>query len=274
VIEVRIAPRAGLWCPLLSGWEAFRAALVAGVPDASGAAPEPFPTLLPGREGRRAPLHVRLALEAAQQACATNAVDPAAPLTVFASGMGDAEITDYLCRTLAEAAPLVSPTRFHNSVHNAASGYWAIATGNHGGSTSVAAGDCTFPVALLEAAALAAAEDAVVLLVLHDVAVPRPLEPVCRNRQPFAAALLLAPAGLRPDWAPLRLEVSVSAVAGAAAWPASGAPWLRRLAEENQSARVLDLLVALAGSAPAALEFPLEYGGRVGVAIGGNSGDS
>ena len=47
---------------------------------------------------------------------------------MFASTYGDLAITDYMCSTLAKAPMTLSPTRFHNSVHNAAAGYWSIAT--------------------------------------------------------------------------------------------------------------------------------------------------
>ena len=47
----------------------------------------------------------------------------------------------------------LSPTRFHNSVHNAPAGYWSIATQSREPSTSLCRDDESFQAALLEAAA-------------------------------------------------------------------------------------------------------------------------
>ncbi|MEJ0008028.1 MAG: beta-ketoacyl synthase chain length factor [Steroidobacteraceae bacterium] len=90
-------------------------------------ASRPQPSLLPPNERRRAPDTVAVALEVAQAACLNAGRDPAQLPTVFASTYGDLAITDYMCSTLARAPLTLSPTRFHNSVHNAASGYWSIA---------------------------------------------------------------------------------------------------------------------------------------------------
>jgi hypothetical protein len=89
----------------------------------------PLPSILPPNERRRAPDTVAVALEVAQAACVNAGRDPAQLATVFASTYGDLAITDYMCSTLARAPTTLSPTRFHNSVHNAAAGYWTIATG-------------------------------------------------------------------------------------------------------------------------------------------------
>jgi hypothetical protein len=92
-------------------------------------AERPQAMLLPPNERRRAPDTVALALQVAQTACANARRDPALLPTVFASTYGDMAITDYMCGTLAKTPTMLSPTRFHNSVHNAAAGYWSIATG-------------------------------------------------------------------------------------------------------------------------------------------------
>jgi hypothetical protein len=242
-MDLFLAPRAGIWCRSVAGWDAFRAAIAADT-EPPQRLPEPFPELLPARESRRAPLHVRLALEAGLQACRGNGVDPAQVMTVFASAMGDAQITEYMCRTLAGPEPALSPTRFHNSVHNAASGYWSIGTGNRHPGTSVAAQQFTFPIAVLEAAALATAERHHVLLIVHDVAAPAPLDAVCANRQPFAAGIILDTTPAASDWLPVRIERRSPGPADSAL----GMPWLSALAAENYSAGGLPLLLAMAGT--------------------------
>ena len=49
------------------------------------------------------------------------------------------------------ASGSISPTRFHNSVHNAAAGYWGIATGATAAANALCAYDASFGAGLLEA---------------------------------------------------------------------------------------------------------------------------
>jgi hypothetical protein len=242
-MDLFLAPRAGIWCRSVGAWDAFRDAVRADA-EPQERVPEPVPELLPAREGRRAPLHVRLALEAGLQACRANAVDPAQVISVFASAMGDTQITEYLCRTLAGPQPMLSPTRFHNSVHNAAAGYWSIGAGNRQAGTAIAAQQFTFAMALLEAAALVVTEHRAVLLVAHDVPALAPLDAICVNRQPFAAGIILDAAQRAPDWLPVRIERRPP---GPADSPFA-IDWLSTLYTENYSARGLPLLAAMAGA--------------------------
>jgi Beta-ketoacyl synthase, N-terminal domain len=240
-MKLWIAPRAGIWCRSTSGWDAFSAAVAAGIePDAR--LPEPVPDLLPAREGRRAPLHVRLALEAAAQACRENGVPLNSVLTVFASAMGDIQITDYMCRTLATESPMLSPTKFHNSVHNAASGYWAIGAENRLASTAIAAGENSFGAGLLEAAMLAGDTAMPVLLVAYDVPAPGPLIAVSRNRQAFSCGVILSNSQVTPRWRQLDLDFTVE---GCQPEP-SEARWPECLAGENDSGIAMKLIRGLA----------------------------
>lgn len=250
-MDLYLAPRAGIWCRSLSGWDAFRAAL-GGTVEPEVLVPEPVPNLLPAREGRRAPLHVRLAIEVGIHCCRENGIAPADVRTVFASAMGDTAITDYMCRTLAGPVPMLSPTRFHNSVHNAASGYWSIGAVNRLPASAIAAGEWSSSAGLLEACAMAAEGEHCTLLVVHDVAAPGPLAATSGNRQPFAAALLVS--AHQPASAWHRLSVGY---APAAAWPLPATPWLRQLATQNDSARGLALLEGLAAGESFSLRLPL-----------------
>lgn len=181
----------GLWSPQLADFAALRA-LLAG---AASAPPPPRPAAatLPPNERRRAPESVLLAIEAAGQAVAMSGHTAAALPCVFASSHGDQAITDYMCATLARSPAELSPTRFHNSVHNAAVGYWTIATGCHAPSTAICAQRASFGAGLLEAAGLALAEQRAVLLVCSDIAGSGPLNEVTGCRQSFGCALVLAP---------------------------------------------------------------------------------
>lgn len=163
-------------------------------PDAPSGKPQT--TLLPPAERRRAPATVSLALSVAEQACQQAGVPPQHLRSVFASAHGDLEITDYLCRTLAESPEHLSPTKFHHSVHNAASGYWTIGVGNMQASTAISAGQHSFAQGLLEAATQAVCEQSPVLLVAYDMPAPAPLVPITGSTALVGLALVLAPQAL------------------------------------------------------------------------------
>jgi len=228
----------GVWSPQWPNWDVAQAALGKNADIAAQSAPLPAPALLPPTERRRAPEAVLIAVEAAQQACAMAQCAPRELAHVFASAYGDVAVNDYLCATLARAPREVSPTRFHNSVHNAPAGYWAIATGCMRSSSAVSAGDATFGAALLEAALIA--QNEAVLLVIYDVAATGPLQDVVACRSSFAVGFVLAPASAGYD-ARLRLRTS-----GGTAVLAQKAPLLHANHQENPAARSMPLLAALA----------------------------
>ena len=82
---------------------------------------------------------VRLAIAAGTEALAQAGRDPAEMAMVFAASGGDGETIHEILAVLATEQREVSPTRFHNSVHNAPSGYWALATGSRAPSISLSA---------------------------------------------------------------------------------------------------------------------------------------
>ena len=167
----------------------------------------PAAAMLSSNERRRAPESVLLAIEVAGQAVTMSGRDAATMPCVFASSHGDLAITDYMCATLAQAPEQLSPTRFHNSVHNAPVGYWTIATGCHAPSTAVAAQRVTFGAGLLEAVSQVLAEEQAVLLVCSDIAGSGPLREVTDCRQSFGCALVLVPAASSSSLAALDLEL-------------------------------------------------------------------
>jgi hypothetical protein len=88
---------------------------------------------------------------------------------------------------------MISPTRFHNSVHNAPAGYWGIATGATHSADCVAAFDGSFAAGLVEALSrLAADPSQAVLLVAYDVPYPEPLASKRPIADAFALGLALA----------------------------------------------------------------------------------
>ena len=181
----------GFWTRGLPGWDAAQSFVRDGsLPDA--APQRPSPQLLPPNERRRAPESVAVALEVAQAACVMAGRDPATLPSIFASTDGDLGITDYICETLRDAPETVSPTKFHNSVHNAASGYWTIGQGCMAPSTALSAFGATFAQGLLEALVQVATGSEAVLLAAYDTGARGPLASVSTGRGLLGGALVVS----------------------------------------------------------------------------------
>lgn len=157
----------GFWGSGLADWDSACALLRTGAV-AQDTATRPSPQVLAANERRRAPLTVAVALEAATAACEAADRAPSTLSSVFTSTHGEQSITDYMCTTLADDPRAISPTKFHNSVHNAAAGYWTIGTGAHTPSTAISAGPHSFAQGLLEAMVQLQAGEEAVLLVAYD----------------------------------------------------------------------------------------------------------
>jgi len=231
----------GLLAPGLAGWRAARGVLAGAARYEPGEMPRPSADLLPPAERRRCGDLVKLALHVGGEALASSGARAADLATVFACATGNGEVLHQICETLAGAARDVSPTRFHNSVHNAAAGYWSIATGSRAPSTSLCAHQGSFAAGLAEAAAQAAAEARSVLLVAYDLPPPPPLAAVVPCAAPCGLALLLAPSPGAASVAALELEP-----VGDGAATVLDDPALERLRAANAAARALPLLAALA----------------------------
>lgn len=241
----------GAWSPKFASWPAFCSGLNTGKWDTDVVLQ---PDLIPSRERRRAPQLVKMAIEVMDQACKMASMNPDDVAVVFSSAMGDMQITDYMCRTLADSPDLISPTRFHNSVHNAAPGYWSITTGAFTPATAVSAYEFTATMAFLEAAIQVAEENTPVILVTQEVAAPLPLLDTCPSEHPFSAAILLTPPGYG-DVAVCSLRFSVSQQPEP--WPDVG-PALRDDFGTNFGAKLLPLLTAIAeGATEAEFRFPI-----------------
>lgn len=136
---------------------------------------------------------IKLALAVAQEAFSQSARDPGSAATVFTSSDGDCDNVHAINQILASAPRELSPTRFHNSVHNAVAGYWCIAAKSHEPSTSLCAHDASFVAGLLEAATQVVVDEAVVALVAYDHPYPAPVCTVRPIVAAFGAALILTP---------------------------------------------------------------------------------
>lgn len=182
-----------LWSGRLPGWDVARAVLRGEAEPPATPMKRPSPAVLAPTERRRAPDTVAIALEVAAAACASAGREPRELPSVFASTHGDLAISDYMCSTLASTPTLISPIRFHNSVHNAAAGYWTIGTGCTAAYTAVSAYEHTFGMAMLDAIAQTAADDTPVLVVAYDIEAPGPLGTVVESRTALGFALVVAP---------------------------------------------------------------------------------
>ena len=249
-IDVDIAG-IGIWSPEVRNWEEAVAVLRGNAEIASNSTLRPAPSVLPPTERRRAPESVLLGVEVAQQACEMADVAPRDLPHVFASSYGDLPINDYLCETLAQSALEVSPIRFHNSVHNAPAGYWAIATGCTCSSTAISAGDWTFGAGLLETSFIAVSTGRA-LLAAYDVPAAGPLRDVVACDSEFAVGMVLAIQSATPI---ARIRIALDNNSSAAEL-ASDASVLHASHHDNPAARSLDLLQAIARKEPGVVRVP------------------
>lgn len=232
----------GLLAPGLAGWETGRAVLVGQGSFQPSEMPDPEAALLPPNERRRSSDCVRWAVQVAQEAIVQSGLDPREVPTVFASSGGEMGVLDTLCRTLATPERVISPTLFHQSVHNTPSGYWGIATTCQQSSTALSCYDDSFAAGLLEAVTFVQVEQRPVLLVAYDLAVPAPLNEARPISAGFAVALVLAPLS---DAALATMQLHLTE---ADQEPASQLqdPALEQVRLGNPAARSLPLLKALA----------------------------
>ena len=124
--------------PGLAGWEASRPVLAGIAPYAATEFALPRFEALPATERRRVGLPVKLAITLGLQALEQAGRQGDAVPTVFTSSEADGLVIHEISEMLAGADRLISPTRFHNSVHNAPSGYWGIASGSRAPSATSA----------------------------------------------------------------------------------------------------------------------------------------
>lgn len=258
-----VAEGVAFWSSRLPGWDIARAVIRGEQAAPETPASRPAPILLGPTERRRAPDTVAVALEVAARACAAAGRSPADLPAVFASTHGDLAISDYMCATLVAAPALISPIKFHNSVHNAAAGYWSIGTASHAPYTAISAFHHTFGAGLLETVVQIACEQQPVLYVAFDVEARGALSTMAPSRGLLGIALVLAPASAAARPGCRRLAVRVGAQEVCDPTPSRSAA--AGLVADNALAPCMPLLEALAMDAPATLQFTL--GKRAGLSV-------
>jgi hypothetical protein len=183
----------GVLGPGLQNWPQAAAVLSGRQPYAAEPTVLPIPSMLPPAERRRTGRVVKLALGVALEAAAHADADPKQMPSVFSSSGGDGHICHEICQALALPTREVSPTRFSNSVHNVAAGYWSIATGSMTESNVLCAFDASFVAGLLDAMTQIAVDRQTVLFVAYDTEYPPPLHAKRPIPDALGIALVLTP---------------------------------------------------------------------------------
>lgn len=252
----------GLIGPGLTGFDRSHGVLAGEQAHQPSALPALKSSLLPANERRRVSMTIRLALHVAEEAIAAANGERPVAAAIFASASGDTQIVHAICEALTQPDRPVSPTQFHNSVHNAPAGYWSIATASMAPSTSLSARDETFSAALLDAAVRLVSAQGPVLLVAYDIAPPHPLRAARPIQQPFAVAFVLAPERSAGARAALRLSLAEGEPV-----TLMDDPGLEALRTDNPAARSLPLLCQLAIGGTGRVALPYLHGDALAVEL-------
>ena len=249
----------GLLAPGMPSWQESQAVLRGDAQWQRDDIVRHKPQLLPPNERRRATDAARLVFKTSEEALqAFNNETLAEQLAaVFASSGGDYQVINNICTSLSKPERDVSPTQFHNSVHNAPAGYWSIATGSRAPSCSLSAFDYSFIAGLLEASLLLK-EEPRVMLSCYD---SQPSFPLCESRkisEPFSVSFILGSAPLENDCGRIVIR---SVAESDDAMQESCSDTLESLRQSNPAARALPLLESLAKMQNEVITFSMAGGG-------------
>ncbi|MDP2071623.1 beta-ketoacyl synthase chain length factor [Methylotenera sp.] len=183
----------GILGPGLTNWPSTLEILTGEQPYLSLKTVIPTPELLPAAERRRASDIVKLTLATSLEAIAAAGLEAASLPSVFSFSNGDGLNCHTICEMLASDDRQISPTRFHNSVHNAAAGYWSIATGAMASSSVLCAFDASFGAGLLDAMTQVVVEGSRCILMASDTPYPEPMFSLRSIPDNLGIALVLAP---------------------------------------------------------------------------------
>jgi len=234
----------GLLGPGLPNWEQGRQHLNGSLPYETARCVLPMPMALPAAERRRAGAVVKASLAVGQEAVAASGLQANALASVFSSSSGDGVNCHEICSALASDDRLISPTRFHNSVHNASSGYWSISSAAMASASVLCAHDASFAAGLLEAMTQCVVDASPVLLVVYDTDYPQPLHDKRPIPDTMGVALVLSPRlGARSL---ARITLAETGYLTAAAAHTMDDAGLETLRQSIPVARALPLLQAIA----------------------------
>ena len=240
------------WAPTLPGWEAARAAFrgEARRSRRRSSARRRSSSRRPNGGARRTPSRSR---SKSRRAAVRAAGRDAATLPSSSPRRTATSPSTTTCARRSRSEPtLISPTKFHNSVHNAAAGYWTIATGCHAAEHRADRLRRSFGAGLLEAASQCQADARPVLLVAYDVEAPGALASVTDSTGLLACAVVLSPRASERTRGRVRLVARRSTTRAAPIRSAAA----RSLAG-NAMAGALPLLEAIATAGPGTDAGPL-----------------
>ena len=253
----------GVIAPGLNNWQSSKSILQGQTTySAEAEFAAMVPSLLPANERRRTTPLIKLALCCAQQALEAWPGKVENLASVFASSCGDLKIVDLVMNALQMEGKPVSPTHFHNSVHNAPAGYCSIAIGSNAASTSLSAFDDSFSVGLIEAATQVVVEQKDVLLVAYDMPPPPALYPFRPMQAAFATAFVLTHE--EAEHLNAIIEIELSDDTKLSQINDSG---LEELRTGNPAARSLPLLQLLATEKSATVHLPYPHGQSLKIAL-------
>lgn len=233
----------GLIAPGLPDWPSAMAVLAGRAEYTSAPSVLPPPQGLASAERRRASRVVKLALALGHEAAAHAQADVSTLATVFSASGADGHNCHALCEQLATDDRQISPTRFHNSVHNAAAGYWSIATHCMAPCQVLSAFDGSFGAGLIDAMGQVLADEQTTMLVAYDSEYPPPLQAVRPVPDCAGVALVLSPTQSSRSLARITLQ---SVHSGDAKLARVDADALEALRQSTPALRSLPMLALLA----------------------------
>jgi Beta-ketoacyl synthase, N-terminal domain len=238
--------------PALADWPSAQAILIGLQAYQPNKTVLPPLILLPPAERRRTGTIVKLSLVVGIAACEAAQQDPKLLPCIYTSSSGDGDNCHAICETLASKDRAISPTRFHNSVHNAAPGYWGIATGAMTNVSVLCAFDGSFGAGLLEAIAQVVSDQTSALLIAADSPYPQPLQSARPLSDALGIGLVLTPHHSKNSVAQITVHLTdaassvlsnVALEALRMSIPAArGLPLLQAIARQTNETVVLDYL--------------------------------
>ena len=198
----------GLLGPGLADWPTSQSILNGQQPYHSQKTILPPPALLASAERRRCGAVVKLTLATGLEAITAAGLDAASLPSVFSASGSDGDNCHAICEMLASDDRQISPTRFHNSVHNAAAGYWSIATGAMTPSSVLCAYDASFSAGLLEAITQVVIDNTRTVLVTYDTPYPEPLHSCRPISDALSISLVLAPQQSKQSLAKITISLT------------------------------------------------------------------
>jgi len=175
----------GFWRPGYANFASWRAQRH------DDAVSKPVAAMLAGPLKRRASMLTKMAIEVFSQAADSAGTDVSQVKSVWALVFGEIHTAVTLMNMMHEGEGKLSPTRFHNSVYNTASGYASIATHNQAPSTTISGGPEIIGMGLLEAIGMIDEHGGDVIAVWADEPPPIPFA-LHHAAEPLALAIHLS----------------------------------------------------------------------------------